>query len=117
MDANFSRPDAAFALYHQAGLSRVVYFDGSRGDGLLSVGSLGHQHSAITFDHHHHYPTSAKQAMSCQQFPTLSDRIRGSLFGLAVTDALGGPVEFHKRGTFQPVVGYRYNGTFDLPPG
>ncbi|KAH0545488.1 hypothetical protein FGG08_000489 [Glutinoglossum americanum] len=52
-----------------------------------------------------------------QQSPPLGDRIRGSLFGLAIADALGAPVEFQKRGTFEPVVGYRHNETFDTPPG
>ncbi|KAH0565499.1 hypothetical protein GP486_001108 [Trichoglossum hirsutum] len=55
--------------------------------------------------------------MSYQDLPALSSRIRGSLFGLAVTDALGGPAEFHMRGTFEQVVGYRYNEISDLPPG
>lgn len=48
--------------------------------------------------------------------PTAS-RIRGSLYGVAVADALGGPVEFHRRGSFPPVIGYRYNRNFDLAPG
>ena len=46
-----------------------------------------------------------------------SSRIRGSLYGVAVADALGGPVEFHRRGSFRPVIGYRYNSNFDLAPG
>ncbi|KAI9763050.1 MAG: hypothetical protein M1840_000941 [Geoglossum simile] len=55
--------------------------------------------------------------MSDRQLPTLRDRIRGSLFGLAVSDALGAPVEFKKRGTFEPVTGFRYIETFGMPPG
>ncbi|KAL8790791.1 MAG: hypothetical protein Q9213_000415 [Squamulea squamosa] len=43
--------------------------------------------------------------------------MRGSLYGVAVCDALGGPVEFCRRGTFIPVTGLRYNPNFDLPPG
>lgn len=44
-------------------------------------------------------------------------RIRGSLYGTAVVDALGGPVEFRRRGTFAPVTSYRFNATFGLKPG
>lgn len=44
-------------------------------------------------------------------------RIRGSLYGVAVVDALGGPVEFRQRGTFPPVNSFRYNNNFDLAPG
>lgn len=46
-----------------------------------------------------------------------ASRIRGSLYGVAVTDALGGPVEFCPRGTFTPVSSFRHNDNFDLPPG
>ncbi|KAL8723743.1 MAG: hypothetical protein Q9225_000038 [Loekoesia sp. 1 TL-2023] len=46
-----------------------------------------------------------------------ASRIRGSLYGLAICDALGGPVEFCRRGTFPPVTGLQYNSNFDLPPG
>ena len=49
--------------------------------------------------------------------PSTASRIRGSLFGVAVCDALGGPVEFCRRGTFPTVTGFQYNGNFDLPPG
>ena len=49
--------------------------------------------------------------------PSFTSRIRGSLFGVAVADALGGPVEFRQRGTFPPVTSFRYNSHFDLPPG
>ncbi|MCJ1467460.1 hypothetical protein MMC07_006085 [Pseudocyphellaria aurata] len=48
---------------------------------------------------------------------SIPSRIRGSLFGVAVTDALGGPVEFCPRGTFAPVTEFRYNHNFDGPPG
>ncbi|KAL8692890.1 MAG: hypothetical protein Q9218_002183 [Villophora microphyllina] len=46
-----------------------------------------------------------------------ASRIRGSLYGVAICDALGGPIEFCWRGTFPPVTGLRYNSNFDLPPG
>lgn len=44
-------------------------------------------------------------------------RVRGSLYGVAVCDALGAPVEFCRRGTFPSVTAMRYNPNFDLPPG
>ena len=47
----------------------------------------------------------------------LISRIRGSLFGVAVADALGGPVEFHRRGTFPHVTAFKHNSNFDLAPG
>ncbi|KAI9759991.1 MAG: hypothetical protein M4579_001928 [Chaenotheca gracillima] len=49
--------------------------------------------------------------------PSRTSRIKGSIYGVAVTDALGGPVEFKRRGTFPLVTKYRYNGNFDLAPG
>ena len=48
---------------------------------------------------------------------SIASRIRGSLYGVAVVDALGGPVEFHRRGTFPPVTGFRPNDNFNLPSG
>lgn len=47
----------------------------------------------------------------------LLKRYLGCLFGLAVGDALGAPVEFEKRGDFIPVTGMRGGGHFDLRPG
>ncbi|EXJ69005.1 uncharacterized protein A1O5_07940 [Cladophialophora psammophila CBS 110553] len=47
----------------------------------------------------------------------LSSRVRGALYGLAVCDALGGPVEFKPRGSFKPVTRMLPNDNFDLPPG
>ena len=41
----------------------------------------------------------------------------GCLVGLAVGDALGAPVEFCKRDTFEPVTGMRAGGQFNLPAG
>ncbi|KAL8951623.1 MAG: hypothetical protein Q9222_002423 [Ikaeria aurantiellina] len=49
--------------------------------------------------------------------PSISSRIQGSLYGVAICDALGGPVEFCRRGTFPPVTDLRYNRNFCLPPG
>lgn len=48
---------------------------------------------------------------------SLPSRIRGSLYGVATVDALGGPVEFHSRGTFPPVTSFRHNPNFNLAPG
>lgn len=45
------------------------------------------------------------------------DRVRGSLTGLAVGDALGAPVEFEAPGTFPPVTDFRAGGPFDLEAG
>ena len=45
------------------------------------------------------------------------DRIAGSFVGLAIGDALGAPVEFAPRGTFEPVTAYRSGGRFKLPAG
>lgn len=48
---------------------------------------------------------------------TADDRARGAIFGLAVGDALGAPVETRPRGSFAPITGYRGGGYFRLPPG
>ncbi|RZM04706.1 MAG: ADP-ribosylglycohydrolase family protein [Pedobacter sp.] len=45
------------------------------------------------------------------------DRAKGAFYGLAVGDALGAPVEFLRRGTFEPVTTMRSGGYFRLPPG
>lgn len=47
----------------------------------------------------------------------MNDRLRGTLIGLAVGDALGAAVEFQPPGTFEPVTGYRAGGPHDLAPG
>ncbi|ETN46929.1 uncharacterized protein HMPREF1541_01118 [Cyphellophora europaea CBS 101466] len=49
--------------------------------------------------------------------PDFYSRIRGSFYGLAVTDALGAPVEFQARGTFPKVTSMLPNPNFNLPPG
>ena len=48
---------------------------------------------------------------------SIHDKCAGSLVGLAIGDALGAPVEFCGRGTFEPVTGYRSGGKFSLPAG
>jgi len=45
------------------------------------------------------------------------DRQRGTLFGLAIGDALGAAVEFESPGTFPQVTGYRGGGPHGLAPG
>jgi len=45
------------------------------------------------------------------------DRCLGSLLGLAIGDAMGAPVEFMDPDSFDPVVGYRSGGPFNLPAG
>lgn len=52
--------------------------------------------------------------MSRQPVPS---RIQGSLFGLAICDALGGPVEFKTRGTFPLITDLEPNTNFSLPAG
>ncbi|HID22943.1 MAG TPA: ADP-ribosylglycohydrolase family protein, partial [Planctomycetaceae bacterium] len=47
----------------------------------------------------------------------LTDRRAGALWGLAVGDALGAPVEFQARGSFEPVIDYRAGGPHGLQPG
>jgi len=47
----------------------------------------------------------------------LVDRLRGSLYGLAVGDALGAAVEFKSPGSFEPVAGFRAGGPHRLNPG
>lgn len=46
-----------------------------------------------------------------------NDHARGALLGLAIWDALGAAVEFERRGTFTPVIGYRGGGPHGLGPG
>ncbi|RMZ80203.1 hypothetical protein DV737_g3110, partial [Chaetothyriales sp. CBS 132003] len=52
-----------------------------------------------------------------QLAPPLISRIRGAVLGLAVCDALGGPVEFQPRGSFPLVTEMLPNDNFDLPAG
>lgn len=46
-----------------------------------------------------------------------TDRQKGAFVGLAVGDAMGAPVEFMPRGSFDPVEGYRAGGRFRLRAG
>jgi ADP-ribosyl-[dinitrogen reductase] hydrolase len=45
------------------------------------------------------------------------DRKRGCLYGLAVGDALGAPIEFQSRGSFEPITDFRSGGPFGLNAG
>lgn len=45
------------------------------------------------------------------------ERFRGCLLGLAAGDAVGTTVEFHSRGTFEPLAGMVGGGPFGLAPG
>jgi ADP-ribosyl-[dinitrogen reductase] hydrolase len=52
-----------------------------------------------------------------QMTPTLSERYRGSLLGLACGDAVGTAVEFCPRGSFVPLTDMIGGGPFGLAPG
>jgi ADP-ribosyl-[dinitrogen reductase] hydrolase len=45
------------------------------------------------------------------------DRVAGAMFGLAIGDAMGMPVEFRPRGKFEPVTEFRAGGPFKLQAG
>jgi ADP-ribosylglycohydrolase len=45
------------------------------------------------------------------------DKLKGCMLGLAIGDAMGAPVEFMERGTFELVTGYRDGGKFHLRAG
>ena len=49
--------------------------------------------------------------------PTVRDRFRGCLLGLAAGDALGTTLEFEAPGTFEPISDMVGGGPFDLQPG
>src|SRR5262245_20486181 len=49
--------------------------------------------------------------------PTLLDRYRGAMLGLAAGDALGTPLEFTRPGSFTPVTDMVGGGPFGLKPG
>lgn len=49
--------------------------------------------------------------------PTLPERYRGALLGLACGDAVGTTVEFQPRGSFQPLTDMVGGGPFRLKPG
>jgi len=52
-----------------------------------------------------------------RNFDKQENRQHGCLLGLAIGDALGAPVEFKKRGSFEPVTAYRSGGKFHLRAG
>ena len=56
-------------------------------------------------------------AIWTQKLSRIHDVTAGSFVGLAIGDALGAPVEFCRRGTFQEVSEYRSGGYFNLPSG
>jgi ADP-ribosyl-[dinitrogen reductase] hydrolase len=43
------------------------------------------------------------------------DKAAGSMFGLAIGDAMGMPVEFRPRGKFEPVTEFRAGGLMIQP--
>lgn len=49
--------------------------------------------------------------------PSLKERFRGALLGLAAGDAVGTTVEFRPRGSFPPVTDMVGGGPFGLRPG
>ena len=51
------------------------------------------------------------------EYPATQSRAIGAMLGLAVGDALGAPVEFSRRDSFEPVSGMRSGGYFKLPAG
>ncbi|KAI9717050.1 MAG: hypothetical protein M1812_004985 [Candelaria pacifica] len=55
--------------------------------------------------------------MTTMVIPNIKSRVRGSILGVAVVDALGGPVEFMNRGSFDKVESFIPNEHFNLPPG
>jgi ADP-ribosylglycohydrolase len=49
--------------------------------------------------------------------PSLSSRALGSIWGVCVGDALGGPVQFMNPNTFKPITGLRFVFPFQEPAG
>ena len=49
--------------------------------------------------------------------PNIRSRIKGSIYGIAVADALGSPLEFQPRDTFPDVTEMLDNETFNIPAG
>ena len=49
--------------------------------------------------------------------PTLASRAKGAIWGVCIADALGGPVQFKKPGTFTPIAGLCHVSPFDEPAG
>ncbi len=55
--------------------------------------------------------------MSCSSSPTLPERYRGALLGLATGDAVGTTLEFKSPGSFTPITDMVGGGPFHLQPG
>ncbi|GMF73618.1 unnamed protein product [Aspergillus oryzae] len=49
--------------------------------------------------------------------PSLTSRALGSIWGVCVGDALGGPVQFMDPGAFEPITGLEYVQPFQQPAG
>ncbi len=49
--------------------------------------------------------------------PIFNEKCHGAFWGLPIGDALGAPVEFARRGSFQPVTDMLSGGYFNLPAG
>lgn len=49
--------------------------------------------------------------------PIFNEKCHGAFWGLPIGDALGAPVEFARRGSFQPVTDMMSGGYFQLPAG
>ncbi|KAG2417549.1 hypothetical protein HFD88_008768 [Aspergillus terreus] len=49
--------------------------------------------------------------------PSIRSRARGSIWGVCVADALGGPVQFKDPHTFEPITGLRFVQPFHQPAG
>ncbi|OGM45558.1 ADP-ribosylglycohydrolase [Aspergillus bombycis] len=49
--------------------------------------------------------------------PSLTSRTLGSIWGVCVGDALGGPVQFMDPGSFEPITGLEYVKPFNQPAG
>jgi ADP-ribosyl-[dinitrogen reductase] hydrolase len=47
----------------------------------------------------------------------IKDRCLGSWLGLAIGDALGSPIQFQNRDTYEPIIGYRSGGVYQTPAG
>ena len=64
-----------------------------------------------------HWGVNLDEATEIRNTYGRQDRALGAFIGLAIGDAMGAPVEFKPRGTFEPVTEFRAGGNFDLPKG
>jgi len=62
-------------------------------------------------------PDGEDRVLTAKDTEVFRDRAIGCFIGLAIGDALGAPVEFEQPGTFDPVIGYRAGGPFNLRAG